>query len=134
MKTTVRHLSSVILFFLMIGLFPAYGQSTVSYTAKDIEGIWRHPSGYELKIKDNQARIFAVHESGVPKKLVNGLFYDEIKHEGGNTWTALFYQWRYSDNNKQDGRWVKIGKVTLVMESHKKWITEDTRSFERIPE
>lgn len=134
MKTTIKQVPSAILFILMFGLSLGYGQSTVSYSAKDIEGIWRHPSGYELKIKDSQARIFAVHESGVPKKLVNGLFYDEIKYEGGNVWSAVFYQWRYLDPNKQNGRWVKIGNVTRVMQPNKKLITEDTRSFERVLE
>lgn len=126
---------STILSFLLIGFFlPGYAQSDISYSAKDIEGIWRHPSRYELKIKDKQARIFAVNDSGVPRKLINGLFYDEIKHQGGNTWTAIFYQWRFVDHNKQDGRWVKIGKVSIQMNADKKGITEDTRSFERVLE
>ncbi len=120
--------------FSIVLLNPATAQSGNAYNAKDIEGIWRHPSGYELKIKDNQARIFTVNDSGVPKKLITGVFYDEIKHLDGNEWSAVFYQWRYSDNNKQDGRWVKIGTVTITMDTNKKWIKENTRSFERMLE
>ncbi|WP_158960308.1 hypothetical protein [Myroides fluvii] len=102
---------------------------------KSIEGIWEHSnSKYQLKIEASKAIIYNLDHAPVyfPKKLVGDTFYDRITKTGEKTWSADAYQWRFTDDDYENGRWVNEGNVTLELSTDGNQLYQGTRMFKRI--
>ncbi|TDS65082.1 hypothetical protein [Myroides indicus] len=102
---------------------------------KSIEGIWEHSnSKYQLKIEGSKAIIYNLDHAPAyfPKKLVGDTFYDRITKTGEKTWSADFYQWRFTDDDYENGRWVNEGNVTLELSTDGNQFYQGTRTFNRI--
>lgn len=103
---------------------------------KSLEGIWKHSNQkYQLKIEGNKAIIYNLDEAGsqFPKKLLGDTFYDQISKTSDRTWTADSYQWKFTDDDIENGRWVNEGKVTIELSSDGNSFYQGTRTFVRVP-
>lgn len=102
---------------------------------KSIEGIWEHSTQkYQLKIEGNKAILYNLDNAPYyfPKKLVGDTFYDRITKTGDKIWSADSYQWRFTDDDYENGRWVNEGNVTLELNTDGNQFYQGTRTFNRI--
>lgn len=102
---------------------------------KSIEGIWEHSnSKYQVKIEGSKAIVYNLDRAPVyfPKKLVGDTFYDRITKTGDKTWSADSYQWKFTDDDYENGRWVNEGNVTLELSTDGNQFYQGTRTFNRI--
>lgn len=106
-------------------------QAQVKFSSSDINGEWKSSAGYTITIKDGSAIITELGETKYPKKLIGSLFYGDIKHLVENSWTVRRYQWKYIDNNIEDGRWVDEGMKVFKLSNDKNSLTEGSREFSR---
>lgn len=100
-----------------------------------IEGIWEHSnSKYQLKIEGSKAIVYNLDHAPVyfPKKLVGDTFYDRITKIGEKKWSADSYQWRFTDDDYENGRWVNEGSVTLELSTEGNQLYQGSRTFNRI--
>lgn len=101
------------------------------FSPGDINGFWVFKDQYEIKIDEHTATLQTIINKNYPQKLKNNIFYDSINHKGGNTWTANRYQWKFTDGDPNNGRWVNEGEVTFTMSADKNTFTQGSRVFSR---
>ena len=118
-------------FTFLLGTLFASAQSQTSFSQGDIHGFWENKGLYVLKIEEHTATLNELISKNYPQKLRHNVFYNTINHLGGNKWTANRFQWKFTDGNPNNGRWVNEGETTLTMSSDKKSFTEGNRTFVR---
>lgn len=102
---------------------------------KSIDGVWEHSNQkYQIKIENGKGIVYNLDQAGshFPKKLLGDTFYDKITKKSDSTWTADFYQWRFTDDDVENGRWVNEGQVVLELSADGKSFYQGTRTFIRI--
>lgn len=102
---------------------------------KSIEGVWKHSTQkYQIKIQGDKAIIYNLDEAGsqFPKKLLGDTFYDQISKSAARTWSATSYQWRFTDEDVENGRWVNEGGVPLTLSEDGNTFYQGTRTFYRV--
>lgn len=101
---------------------------------KSIEGIWEHSTQkYQLKIEGSKAIVYNLDQAPYffPKKLVGDTFYDRIVKTGEQTWSADSYQWRFTDDDYENGHWEFEGSVILTLSDDGNQLFQGTRTFNR---
>lgn len=116
---------------LFLGTFLSFAQNQTTYTQGDINGFWENKGQYVLRIDEHTATLDALISKSFPAFLRHNVFYNTINHVGGNKWTANRFQWKYTDGNPNNGRWVNEGEVILTMSSDKRSFTQGNRTFVR---
>lgn len=121
-------------FSFVLLLFSAATFAQTTFKPDDIFGDWRFENQYDIRIEDHTAVLHNIHSKNVPQKLRRAIFYHSINHKEGNIWTANKMQWRYTNGDINDGRWIDDGETTFTMSEDKMTFTNGTRVFKRMPD
>src|SRR5690606_10814878 len=81
--------------YLFIIVFICSVSTAQEVKATDIEGEWKNRQGYSVKISNGTATLSSLESTNFPKKLLGDVFYKDIKHKSGNSWTAIRMQWKF---------------------------------------
>ncbi len=134
MRTINRILNyvTVFVFFLAISSFSNLQAQT--FDAKDMDGTWERNDGMRLSIsgtavfaEGSKAMIFNVGGSGWPESAAHYNYkFQDIKHKGGNTWTASNYKY-----SQQKQTVFSSGNSIFLMSKDKSEFTCDGYTYYR---
>lgn len=98
-----------------------FGVLAVAANAQDVDGFWKSTkAGAELiiEIRDGKAVIKSVQDTKIPKQLLDGFMYEDIRSAGKNIWKARRNAWKYQGmggENAESGHWEPAEELTLTL-------------------